>query len=109
MKYLNRGETREEDEDDKFFQSMAAECKKLPTRMRSSVRLKIHQLIHDAQESSYGSYKSTTQMSSVVPNPANNQIVIPLPDPVWQQKAPSATPGMYMSPPAHPCDCPPAY
>ena len=38
-----------EDEDDIFFRSMAVACKKLPPYLKSLVRLKIHQVMFEAE------------------------------------------------------------
>ena len=47
LSYLQR--QNELDEEDKFFLSMSAMCKKLPEDVRAAVKLRIHQMIFDAE------------------------------------------------------------
>ena len=50
LSYLQEVRNQEaEDEDDIFFRSMAVACKKLPPRAKSSVKFKIHKIIHEAE------------------------------------------------------------
>ena len=48
--YFNHGAvTEEDDEDYMFFRSMAKTCRKLSPRAKSVVKMKIHEIMHEAE------------------------------------------------------------
>ena len=66
MKYLNTKNTQEDaedDEDTKFFRSLAKSCQKLSPRTRSILKMKMYSLMHEAelQELSFQPRSSTSQ------------------------------------------------